>query len=159
MRVVVIAVGRLKAGPERELCERYAQRSRDGGRALGLTGPEIIELSESRGRRADERKADEAAEILARCPPGLVVALDERGAGLDSAGFSQRLARARDAGSPAFSLVIGGADGLDQAVRQRADLILSFGAMTLPHQLVRVLALEQLYRALTILAGHPYHRS
>ncbi len=159
MRLAVIAVGRLKAGPERELCERYAQRSRDSGRALGFTGPEIIEINESRARRPEERRADEAAAIIARCPPGIVLVLDERGACLDSAGFCQRIARARDAGAAAISLIIGGADGLDAAVREKADLIASFGAMTLPHQLVRILALEQLYRAMTMLAGHPYHRA
>lgn len=159
MRLCLIAVGRLKAGPERELCERYAQRSRDMGRALGLSGPDIVEIAESPARHGEERKLREGADILARAPAGLLIALDERGAALDSAAFSQRIAKARDAGAAAATLVIGGADGLDGAVRDRADVVASFGAMTLPHQLVRVLALEQLYRALTIIAGHPYHRS
>ena len=159
MRLSVIAVGRLKDGPERELCERYRERSLALGRGLGLAGPEIVELPESRGRRPDERKRDEAAAILARLQPGLVVALDERGRSLDSDAFAARLGAARDAGAAGASFVIGGADGLSEEIRARAELTLSFGALTIPHQIVRALVLEQLYRAMTILAGHPYHRA
>ena len=155
----MIAVGRLKDGPERELCERYRERSLALGRGLGLAGPEIVELPESRGRRPDERKRDEAAAILARLQPGLVVALDERGRSLDSDAFAARLGAARDAGAAGASFVIGGADGLSEEIRARAELTLSFGALTIPHQIVRALVLEQLYRAMTILAGHPYHRA
>ncbi len=159
MRLGVIAVGRLKAGPERELCARYADRIAEAGRALGFAGPDVIEIAESRAARPDDRKREEAASIRARLPQGLIVALDERGAALGSEAFAQRLARERDSGVRAAALVIGGADGLDEALRREAGVVISFGAMTLPHQLVRVLALEQLYRALTILGGHPYHRA
>ncbi len=158
MRLAIIAVGRLKDGPERELCERYRERSGGLGRGLGLSGPDIIEIAEGRGRRAEERKRDEAAAILAKLGPGLLIALDERGRSLGSEAFAARLASARDGGAAGATLVIGGADGLDEEIRSRADLTLAFGALTIPHQLVRVLALEQLYRALTIIAGHPYHR-
>lgn len=159
MRLTLIAVGRLKDGPERELCERYRERAATLGRGLGLTGPEIIELPESRGRRPDERKRDEAAAITARLVPGLVIALDERGKSQDSEAFSTRIASARDSGTPCASLIIGGADGLADEIRDAAGLTLAFGALTIPHQLVRVLVLEQLYRTMTILAGHPYHRA
>jgi len=159
VRLAIITVGRLKDGPERDLCERYRERSHGLGRSLGLTGPDVTELPESRARRPEERKRDEAAAILSKLSPGLLIALDERGRSLTSDAFAGRIATARDAGTGTASLVIGGADGLDETIRDRADLTLAFGALTLPHQLVRVLALEQLYRAMTIIAGHPYHRA
>jgi 23S rRNA (pseudouridine1915-N3)-methyltransferase len=159
MRLAVIAVGRLKDGPERELCERYRERALALGRTIGLSGPEISELPEGRGRRPDERKREEAEAILGKLQPGLVVALDERGRSFGSEAFAQRLAAARDGGTAHASFLIGGADGLGGTLRERADLTLSFGALTLPHQIVRALVLEQLYRAMTIISGHPYHRA
>ncbi len=159
MRLAIVTVGRLKDGPERDLCERYRDRSQALGRGLGFNGPDVIEIPESRARRAEERKRDEAAAILGKLAPGLLIVLDERGRSLTSEAFATKIASARDAGTSAASLVIGGADGLDETLRGRADLALAFGALTLPHQLVRVLALEQLYRAMTIIAGHPYHRA
>jgi 23S rRNA (pseudouridine1915-N3)-methyltransferase len=159
VRLAVIAVGRLKDGPERELCERYRERAVALGRGLGLSGPDIVELPESRGRRPDERKRDEAEAITAKLLPGLVIALDERGKSLTSETFAAKIASARDAGTVAATLIIGGADGLSEELRTRADLTIAFGALTMPHQIVRALALEQLYRAMTIIAGHPYHRA
>jgi len=159
MRLAVIAVGRLKDGPERELCERYRERALALGRGMGLTGPEIVEIAESRGRRPEERKREEAQAILAKTQPGLLIALDERGRGLGSEAFAGRIATARDAGIADASFVIGGADGLSEEIRDRADLTLAFGTLTIPHQIVRALVLEQLYRAMTIIAGHPYHRA
>jgi 23S rRNA (pseudouridine1915-N3)-methyltransferase len=159
MRLALIAVGRLKDGPERELCERYRERGVALGRGMGLIGPEIVEIPEGRGKRTDERKREEADAILAKLSPGLVVALDERGKALDSEAFAGKLGAARDAGTPAATLIIGGADGLSQEIRARAELTLAFGALTIPHQIVRALALEQIYRAMTIISGHPYHRA
>ncbi|GGC45608.1 23S rRNA (pseudouridine(1915)-N(3))-methyltransferase RlmH [Chelatococcus reniformis] len=163
MKIGLIAVGRLKAGPERELAQRYHERATALGRTLGLAVLPFVELAESRSPDTSGRKAEEAAAILARIDTGraadtAVVAFDERGEAVTSEVFAGRLAAWRDGGMPGMALVIGGPDGLDPAVRQRADLTLSFGAMTLPHQIVRVLVLEQLYRAMTIMAGHPYHR-
>lgn len=158
MRLAIIAVGRLKAGPERDICGRYAGRIADAGKALGLSGPDIAEIPESRAARGDDRKREEAAAIRDRLQAGFTIMLDERGAILGSEAFASRIGRERDAGQKALTLVIGGADGLDEALRRESSLVLAFGAMTLPHQLVRVIALEQCYRALTILSGHPYHR-
>lgn len=159
MRLSVIAVGRLKDGPERDLCERYRERAVALGRSLSLIGPDIVELPESKARRADERKRDEAASILGKHGGGLLIAFDERGRSIDSEDFSSRIAAARDGGTAAASFVIGGADGLADDIREKADLILGFGKLTMPHQIVRALALEQIYRAMTIIAGHPYHRA
>ena len=158
VKVTVIAVGRLKSGPERELLERYRDRAERAGRQLGL-GFDLREIPESNARNPETRKAEEAAGILAAVPAGAVLgALDERGKPLDSRGFADRLAAWRDAGTRDVAAVIGGADGLGAAVGDKADLRLAFGAMTWPHQLVRILLAEQLYRAVTILSGHPYHR-
>ena len=159
MKLSLVAVGRLKSGPERQLVERYRERAEALGRSLGFFPVDIAEITEGRGRRDAERRADEGQAILQRLAPGVAVVLDERGRSLSSDAFAQNIAAWRDEGRAALSCVIGGPDGLDPAIRSRADLILSFGALTLPHQLVRVLAMEQLYRALTILAGHPYHRA
>ncbi|OYU47569.1 MAG: 23S rRNA (pseudouridine(1915)-N(3))-methyltransferase RlmH [Rhizobiales bacterium PAR1] len=159
MKLDVVAIGRLKAGPERELVGRYAERLKGSGRAIGFDGPRLVELSESQARRDLDRKAEEAAAILAQCPESYrLIAFDEGGAGLDSAGFAKILGEWRDSGVAGVSFVIGGADGLGEAVRARAALTLAFGRMTMPHQIVRALVLEQLYRAATILSGHPYHR-
>ncbi|MEN5082050.1 23S rRNA (pseudouridine(1915)-N(3))-methyltransferase RlmH [Bosea sp. TWI1241] len=160
MRLGLIAVGRLKDGPERDLCSRYHERGLGLARGLGFSGPDIVELAESRARRPEERQREEARLIGERLPAsGLVIALDERGRSLDSEAFANRLAAARDAGTPTATLVIGGADGLAQEIRERAGLVLCFGALTMPHQIVRALALEQLYRAMTIMSRHPYHRA
>jgi 23S rRNA (pseudouridine1915-N3)-methyltransferase len=159
MRVAIIAVGRLKAGPERELADRYAERFAGLAKGMGLSGPAIIELTESQARSAPERKAQEAQAILAAIPAdSLAIRLDEDGKAIESSAFAQWIARERDAGRKTISFVIGGADGIGEAVHASAKDVISFGRMTMPHQIVRVLLLEQLYRAATILAGHPYHR-
>jgi 23S rRNA (pseudouridine1915-N3)-methyltransferase len=157
MRLGIVAVGRLKDGPERDLIERYRGRIGPMAGSLGCSGLDIVELPEGRGRREDERRAEEAATIRARIG-GAVIVFDERGRAIDSEAFAAKLRDWRDQARPSLSCVIGGPDGLDPSLRDGADLALSFGAMTLPHQLVRVLVAEQIYRALTILAGHPYHR-
>ncbi|MEO6014909.1 MAG: 23S rRNA (pseudouridine(1915)-N(3))-methyltransferase RlmH [Devosia sp.] len=158
MRVGIVAVGRMKQGPERELVARYLDRATASGKALGLTSFVVSELNESRAGSAASRKAEEAKAITALLPAGLVVALDERGKTLGSEDFAQRLARWRDDGKQALTFVIGGADGLDPAFVKAADLTLSFSPLTWPHQLVRIMLAEQLYRTTTILSGHPYHR-
>jgi 23S rRNA (pseudouridine1915-N3)-methyltransferase len=158
MRIGVMAVGRLKDGPERELFARYIERARACGKPLGFSGFEIVEIAESRATRPADRKAEEAREILTRAAGSVLVCLDEHGRCRDSRGFASDLSARRVAGSRTLSFIIGGADGLDASILGASDGSVSFGAMTLPHQLVRVLLIEQLYRAMTILAGHPYHR-
>ena len=158
MRTAIIAVGRMKQGAERDLVARYLDRAKATGRALHLSGFDVIEIAESRASASPTRKAEEAKAIRAACADGVRVALDENGRGLDSQAFARQLERWRDDGRPAASFVIGGADGLDQAFVAEADLVLSFSPLTWPHQLVRIMLAEQLYRATTILSGHPYHR-
>lgn len=159
MRLVVAAVGRLKAGPERDLARRYLERIGQIGRNVGLDAPEVIELDESRARRAEERKRDEAAALRAAIDPKLaIIALDEGGKTPSSEAFAAMVGRRRDDGAAGLAFVIGGADGIDPSLLAQADMKIAFGAMTWPHQIVRILLAEQLYRAATILAGHPYHR-
>jgi 23S rRNA (pseudouridine1915-N3)-methyltransferase len=158
VKITIIAVGRLKNGPERTLLERYRDRAVRAGRSLGLS-LDIRELAESSARNPATRKDEEAALIAGAMAPGAtLVVLDEHGKALDSRAFADRIAAARDGGVRDLAIVIGGADGLGDALLARADLRLAFGAMTWPHQIVRILLAEQIYRAVTILSGHPYHR-
>ena len=160
MRVQIIAVGRLKAGAERELVARYFDRAVLSARAIGIAGVDLREIGESQARRPEDRKAEEARAIAALLPAGArVLALDERGKATTSAAFATDMGASRDRGLPVFALAIGGPDGLDPAFADAAAGKLAFGAMTWPHQLVRVMAVEQVYRAMTILGGHPYHRA
>lgn len=160
MRLALIGVGRLKSGPERELFDRYFKRLTDLARSQGIADVELREIEEGRARRAQDRQAEEARAILAAAPKGAWLALlDERGAAMTSAQWAAEIGKARDGAAPAYAVVIGGPDGLDPSLRAQARTILSFGAMTWPHQLVRAMASEQLYRALSILGGHPYHRA
>jgi 23S rRNA (pseudouridine1915-N3)-methyltransferase len=120
---------------------------------------DIREIPESGARRPDDRKIDEALRLAALLPEGSALwALDEKGANLSSEEFARDMAKLREDGTASLAFCIGSADGLDESLRQRAHRTIAFGAMTLPHQLVRVLLLEQIYRAATILSGHPYHR-
>ena len=158
MRLTLACIGRQKSGAERDLAERYLERARLAGRAAGLV-VDLRELAEGRSRSAPERKREEAAALRA-CVEGCELALfDERGDGLDSPGFAALVGRARDSGTARLTLAIGGADGLDEALHREAKARIAFGAMTWPHQLVRVMACEQIYRAVTLLTGHPYHRA
>jgi len=160
MRIIVAAVGRLKAGPETELAERYRKRAAQTGRNLGWRDVEIIEIRESRAAEADKRMIEESIALTTVIPPGaVVVLLDSRGDSLDSASIAAQFSKWRANDKAAAVFVIGGADGLAESLRDKAQLHLSFGTATWPHQLVRVMLLEQIYRAATILTGHPYHRA
>jgi 23S rRNA (pseudouridine1915-N3)-methyltransferase len=160
MRIVIAAVGRLKDGPERELAANYRKRAEAVGRGLGLREVETVEIRESRAQDAERRRVEESIAIATIIPErSIVVILDERGTSLDSASFAAKLGEWRAEDRPAACFVIGGADGLASTLRERASLKLAFGAATWPHQLVRVMLLEQVYRACTILTGHPYHRA
>lgn len=156
MRVHLCAVGRLRSGPERDLLDDYSERFNRTGRALAL-GP--LAEHEVEDRKGGGMAAE--AELLARAVPdaAFMVTLDERGQMMSSPAFAERLARWRDDGRADVAFVIGGADGIDPALRARAGFSLSFGAMVWPHMLVRVMLAEQLYRAASILAGGPYHRT
>ncbi|WP_149588571.1 23S rRNA (pseudouridine(1915)-N(3))-methyltransferase RlmH [Tabrizicola flagellatus] len=155
MRLHLCAVGRLRAGAERDLVDDYLQRLDRSGRPLGL-GP--VAEHEVEDRKGGGMAAEGA--LLARAIPegAALCVLDERGKLLTSPEFAAQLAGWRDGGRQDAAFVIGGADGVDPALRARADLVLSFGRMVWPHMLVRVMLAEQLYRAATILAGSPYHR-
>jgi len=159
MRILVIAVGRMKQGPERELVETYRKRAEGVGRSLGLRDIEIIEIRESRAQDVERRRVEESIAIANLVPEhAKLIMLDERGDSLDSAALAALLREWRAEDRAAVCFVIGAADGLADSLRQRANLKLAFGKATWPHQLVRIMLLEQLYRAATILAGHPYHR-
>jgi 23S rRNA (pseudouridine1915-N3)-methyltransferase len=160
MRLIVSAIGRLKDGPERALLERYQGRLAPLAKRLGLAPVAWHETGESRAPDAARRREEEGAALLKSVRDAdFVIALDVGGKGLSSEAFASLLAAKRDAGIKAAGLLIGGPDGLSDAVRHAAQLHLSLGAITLPHGLARIVLAEQLYRAATILAGHPYHRA
>jgi 23S rRNA (pseudouridine1915-N3)-methyltransferase len=160
MRLIIAAVGKLKDGAERDLVARYRERFESLGRKLGLAPVVWHEISESRAQDVARRREEEAAALLKLARDAdYLIALDERGRSLTSDAFAKALAKVRDGGSKTAAIVVGGPDGLADAVRKAAALQLSLGAMTLPHGLARVVLAEQLYRAATILAGHPYHRA
>ncbi len=151
MKIIVAAIGRAKAGPERDLFQSYTAR---------LPWPvELKEIEIKKEADTNVRRALEAEALLAAIPDqARSIALDERGKGETSEDFAARLGRWRDDGTRAVVFMIGGADGLHETVRNRVDAVLSFGALTWPHMLVRALLAEQIYRAHSILTGHPYHR-
>jgi 23S rRNA (pseudouridine1915-N3)-methyltransferase len=160
VRVSILAIGKMKDGPERALVERYLTRAQGSGKALGLSGFAVSEAPESRAGSALQRKAEEAQALERMAPAGAVlVVLDEAGAMIGSEALATRIGRWRDEGKPALALAIGGADGLDAGLVARAEMVLSFSPLTWPHQLVRIMLAEQLYRTTTILSGHPYHRA
>ena len=155
MRVHLVVVGRLRAGPELDLIKDYLTRFDRTGRALGLGPAQVIEVEDKKGGGM----AAEAALLEKAIPSGaLICCLDERGKVMSSPDFADQLAGWRDNGRQDVAFVIGGADGIDPDLRERADALLSFGKMVWPHMLVRVMLSEQLYRAASILAGAPYHR-
>ena len=160
MRILVVAVGRLKQGPERELATSYRKRAETVGRVFGLRDIEVVEIRDSRARDVERRRLEESIAIANVIPErATIVILDEHGDNLDSAALAALLREWQEQDRPAVSFIIGGPDGLASSLRERAHLKLAFGKATWPHQFVRVMLLEQLYRAGTILAGHPYHRT
>lgn len=160
MRIEICAVGRLRTGPEKILLDDYVSRAAAAGRGIGIGALTLKEVEEKRRLEGAALRDGEAALLKAALPRGaFVVALDERGRAEPSEVFAKRLARWRDGGVSDLAFVIGGAGGLGSAMREEANHLLAFGPMTWPHMLVRVMLAEQIYRAVTILAGHPYHRA
>jgi 23S rRNA (pseudouridine1915-N3)-methyltransferase len=143
----VLTLGRAPGAPETTLAQSYLTRARDAGRVLALTGFTLIEI--------DERRPEKLLELS---KGNLTVALDEQGKGVTSEAFARQLARWRDGGTPKVQFLIGGAAGLPPEAKAAATLTIAFGPQTWPHMLVRAMLAEQLYRAVTILTGHPYHR-
>ena len=160
MLFAIHAVGRMKAGPERELYKRYAGRVENAGRNIGINGLALRELAESRLPDARARREQEAVSLLAGFRPGAVmIALDENGKDISSNGLAQLVRTELDRGTPEVAFIIGGPDGHDPIALEKATMSMRFGSLTWPHQLVRIMLAEQLYRAVTILSGHPYHRN
>lgn len=160
MRITIVAVGRLKAGPERELSGRYLDRFSKAGPPVALEWGRVVEIVESRASTAEQRKREEATAIRKNLSPDAhLVLLDENGKTPSSEEFASQMGRLRDGGCREMVFAIGGADGHDGDLLAEAAATLSFGRLTWPHQIARILLAEQLYRASTILSGHPYHRA
>jgi 23S rRNA (pseudouridine1915-N3)-methyltransferase len=153
LRLVLLAVGRLARSPEVELVRTYVDRATAAGRALGLGPVEVIEVEARK-----PGKAAEAEALRAHLADSHVIACDERGTARSSRDFAAEIGRLRDDGVRRLVFMIGGADGLDPALVAQAHGKLAFGPQTWPHALVRAMLAEQVYRAVTILAGGPYHR-
>ncbi len=148
----MIAVGRMQRGPELDMIGTYLKRL--------PWKSEIIEIDiKKQFVNAEDRKAREAEKLLQAIPQGAaVIVLDERGAALSSRDFAKKIEHFQLQAFNNLAFIIGGADGLHESVRLRADLKLAFGTLSWPHMLVRVMLAEQIYRVWSILSGHPYHR-
>jgi 23S rRNA (pseudouridine1915-N3)-methyltransferase len=159
VKLTIAAIGRMKAGPMAELVEIYANRTRQTGQQAGITALNIMDFAESRKPVAQARCAEEAQGLLAACPAGaVIIALDERGKSISSSQFADLISKQLDQGVQDVAFVIGGPDGHAPALRDIAQYTISLGKMTWPHMLARVLLSEQIYRVVTILVNHPYHR-
>jgi len=159
MRLLIAAVGKLKHGPERELFAHYLDWAEAIGRKTGLSPLSAIEVAEAKAATAQARMEAEAKTLLAKLPSSYkLICLDRGGDQLGSEEFAQALAKFRDGGAQGLAFFIGGADGLGLAAQFKADRVVSLGPITLPHGLARIVLAEQIYRAGTLLTGHPYHR-
>lgn len=143
-------------GEEYSLAERYRTRAEQLGRNVGVRGVAVREVAAGQGA---QRVAKEGELLLAERAPGPLILMDEAGRSMGSEAFAALLQRWLDAGLSNVSFAVGGADGHGAAISAAAERSMSLGPMTLPHMLARIVLLEQIYRAITICAGHPYHRS
>ncbi len=160
MRLTVLAVGHARGASEGALVDDFVHRATQMGRNMGFPSVAVEEVSVSKARDVKTRKADEAEKLAVRMPVGAhIILLDAKGKGMTSEDFAEMLGALRDAGTKDLCFVIGGPDGLAPLPGKRAGRSLAFGPQTWPHLLVRAMLAEQIYRALTILAGHPYHRA
>jgi 23S rRNA (pseudouridine1915-N3)-methyltransferase len=159
MRLTVLAVGHARGTHEAHLTDDFIDRAAQLGRRMGISSIGVEEVSVSRARDVTSRVREECERLAARIPDGAhVVLLDAKGKGMTSEDFAEMIGALRDAGTKDLALVIGGPDGLGPLPGIRAGRSLAFGPQTWPHLLVRAMLAEQIYRSLTILAGHPYHR-
>ncbi len=158
MRILVAAIGKMRSG-EAALTDDYLKRARDLGRSRSFSGPDLSEFEAPRGLTGPARMGKEGDWLTAAAADSVAIALDERGVNISSEQFAAMLGDLRDTGTKATTFLIGGADGHDRKVTAMAQRTIAFGAATWPHMLVRTMLAEQIYRAMTILAGHPYHRS
>jgi 23S rRNA (pseudouridine1915-N3)-methyltransferase len=160
MKIGIAAIGLLKSGPEKELAAEYEQRIHGVGRNAGLTGFAVQDWAESRAATPELRKIEETKRLWSAVPEaGIAIALDERGKALTSAEFAKLIEHQSQSGCRSLSFLIGGPDGHTPETREKAYKTLSFGPMTFPHRLLRVMLLEQIYRSVTIIVNHPYHRA
>ena len=160
MRLTILAVGHARGAQEGALIEHFVERAALMGRNIGVPHVMVEEISVSRAHDAKARITDECERLSVRLPKGAhVVLLDAKGKGMTSEDFAEMLGALRDAGTRDLVFVIGGPDGLAPLPGKKAGRSLAFGPQTWPHLLVRAMLAEQIYRAVTILAGHPYHRA
>jgi 23S rRNA (pseudouridine1915-N3)-methyltransferase len=160
MRLHILAVGNARGTVEAPLCDEFVGRAQNMGRRMGFTAVDVTEVAVSKARETPKRMAEEAERLAARVPDGAhVVLLDAKGKGMTSEDFAEMLGVLRDAGTKDFVFVIGGPDGLGTLRGIKSGRSLAFGPQIWPHLLVRAMLAEQIYRAMTILAGHPYHRA
>jgi 23S rRNA (pseudouridine1915-N3)-methyltransferase len=159
LRLAIAAIGKLKAGPERELAEDYAGRIPALGKKAGITALSVKDWAESQKPDAAQRIAEEATQLWAAVPAGAhVIALDERGKAMASGAFAGHIGKLAEQGVGELVFLLGGPDGHAASTREKANSLLALGPMTWPHRLARVMLLEQIYRSITILVKHPYHR-
>ena len=160
MRLQVVGIGKLKTGPEKTLAAEYQTRLEGLGRKAGIAKLAVTDFAESQAQTANQRQAEEAKLLAgALAPKAFTLVLDERGKSMTSEGFSKLLQRHLDQGTRDLAFLIGGPDGHSAETRKNAGQLLSLGEMTWPHRLARVMLLEQIYRAVTIMVNHPYHRA
>jgi 23S rRNA (pseudouridine1915-N3)-methyltransferase len=153
LKIAIVAIGRLGRGPEAELVKLYAERASAAGRALGLGPVEVVEVEARKSGKGGEAEA-----LRPHLEGAHLIACDEHGKAMASRAFAEEIGRLRDDGVRKLAFVIGGADGLDPALLSEAKAKLAFGPQTWPHALARAMLAEQVYRAVSILAGSPYHR-
>jgi 23S rRNA (pseudouridine1915-N3)-methyltransferase len=159
LKLTIAAIGRMKAGPMAELVDTYAKRTRQAGRQAGITALNVADFAESRKSTASARAGEEAALLTNAAPSGAVlIVLDERGKSVSTAEFAKIIKTELESGTQDLVFAVGGPDGHSPEIRKKAQYMVSFGHMTWPHMLARVLLAEQIYRVVTILVNHPYHR-
>lgn len=159
MQLIIYVIGKMKNNPFSFMVDDYLNRLKNSAKNIGISSVILYEASQSRENKSDLRKKEEAQKLLDFIKPGAKLILcDEDGQNLTSRDLSNKFDKLIQSGAGQICFAIGGADGFDDNLKQQAELLLSFGKLTWPHQLARVMLVEQLYRVVTILLNHPYHR-